>query len=71
MEAQAWHVAGVHPSVLKMLVNPPALFFYCYIVRLGLLDGMPGLVLALFMAYYSFLKRAKLWEMSRGKEVEA
>lgn len=64
MEAEAWHAAGARPSLCKMLLYPPALFIYSYVIRLGLLDGMAGLVLALLMAYYTFVKRAKLWEMS-------
>jgi glycosyltransferase involved in cell wall biosynthesis len=68
MEAAAWHAAGVHPSLCKMLLYPPALFFYSYFIRLGLLDGMAGLVLALLMAYYTFVKRAKLWEMSTQRD---
>jgi glycosyltransferase involved in cell wall biosynthesis len=30
-----------------ILVMPPAMFFYCYFVRGGILDGMPGLYYAL------------------------
>lgn len=65
MEARAWQAAGVRPSLSKLLLYPPALFAYSYVWRLGFLDGRPGLILAILMAYYTFLKRAKLWELNR------
>ncbi len=64
MEAQASYAAGARSSLWKMLLYPSALFAYEYIWRLGVLDGYHGLVLAILMAYYSFLKRAKLWELT-------
>jgi len=45
-------------------------FAKMYVVRLGVLDGMPGLILAGLYAYYTFAKYARLWEISCGR-VEA
>lgn len=67
LEAQAWHDQGVRPSLWRMILYPPALFAYAYFLRLGMLDGVPGLMLSLLMAYNSFLKRAKLWELSLSR----
>ena len=36
-----------------------------FVLRAGFLDGMPGLILAGLYAYYTFIKYAKLWELSR------
>ena len=47
-------VAGLFHAVGK--------FFECYIWKLGLLDGLPGLVIAVNSAGYVFLKHAKRWE---------
>ncbi|MGA9407588.1 MAG: glycosyltransferase family 2 protein [Bacteroidota bacterium] len=47
---------------IDLLVRPPWLFFRMYIVRLGFLDGVPGLLLALLSSAYVFTKYAKLWE---------
>jgi len=63
MEAESWYAAGVRPSLWRMILYPPGLFLYEYIWRHGALDGVHGLVLASLMAYYTFLKRAKLWEL--------
>jgi glycosyltransferase involved in cell wall biosynthesis len=39
-------------------------FVECYIWKLGLLDGIPGFVIAMNSAGYVFLKHAKRWEIS-------
>jgi glycosyltransferase involved in cell wall biosynthesis len=39
-------------------------FLECYIWKLGLLDGVAGLVIAMNSAWYTFLKHAKTWELS-------
>ena len=44
-------------------------FFECYVWKLGLLDGIPGLIIAMNSAWYVFLKHAKVWEKGlRGKD---
>jgi glycosyltransferase involved in cell wall biosynthesis len=55
-------------SLLKLIVNPIWLFLKMYIVRLGFLDGIPGLILSVLSANYVFTKYAKLWELSRKGE---
>ena len=47
---------------IDLFVRPPWLFVKMYIVRLGFLDGVPGLLLALLSSAYVFTKYAKLWE---------
>ena len=51
----------------NLLLNPPAKFLRMYLLRLGFLDGAPGLIVALLGSYYVFLKYAKLWELLRAK----
>ncbi len=64
IEADEWQAAGIRPSLWKMIVYPPGLFLYAYVWRRGALDGRRGLIHAALMAHYTFLKRAKLWELS-------
>lgn len=66
LEAHGAHAAGARPSLWRMVLYPPALFIYSFIVRGGWRDGRAGFVLAALAAYYTFLKRAKLWELSRS-----
>lgn len=50
-------------GALRLAVQPPLEFLRAYAVRGGVLDGYPGLVIALFHGYYVFLKYAKLREL--------
>jgi len=59
--------AGKTHALLNILLNPPWKFLRMYILRLGLLDGLPGLIIAVLGSYYVFLKYAKLWERLRVK----
>jgi hypothetical protein len=51
----------------RMLFHPPAAFFRAYVLKRGFLEGVPGFILAVVAAFYSFLKYAKLWEARNGK----
>ena len=66
LEARAAHAAGVRPSLWRLALYPPTLFLYSFVVRGGWRDGMAGFILAALAAHYTFLKRAKLWELSNS-----
>jgi glycosyltransferase involved in cell wall biosynthesis len=56
-------VTSTKPFRLTYLFfNPIFRFLKDYILKLGFLDGIPGLVIAVSTAYYAFIKYAKLWE---------
>ena len=50
----------------QLVTHPIFTFFKMYVWRLGFLDGMPGLILALLYTYYTFVKYAKFWERERA-----
>lgn len=52
-------------GLLQILGNPAWRFLRNYLLRLGVLDGVPGLVHATQAALTSFLKYAKAYEMAR------
>jgi glycosyltransferase involved in cell wall biosynthesis len=54
--------------VLAGLGHAAAKFTECYVWKLGLMDGWPGLVIAANSAWYVFLKHAKAWEMSLNED---
>lgn len=54
---------GRRTSALKLLTAGPAAFARSYFLRLGVLDGVPGLAIASFAAHHAFLKHALLHEM--------
>jgi glycosyltransferase involved in cell wall biosynthesis len=52
-------------SLLRLLFSPPARFVKDYFLKLGFLDGFPGLVVAVNTSFYVFTKHARLWERQR------
>jgi glycosyltransferase involved in cell wall biosynthesis len=68
LAAQQSYSLGKRASMLSLFVSPVAVFIRSYILRLGLLDGVPGLGIARFAAHYEFLKNLKLWEMEENDE---
>jgi glycosyltransferase involved in cell wall biosynthesis len=47
---------------LRLPLRPLVRFVYAYVVRLGFLDGRPGLIFCLLLSYYEFLCGAKRYE---------
>ncbi len=50
-------------GAMRLALQPPLEFLRAYIGKAGFLDGYPGVVIALFHAYYVFMKYAKLREL--------
>ena len=55
---------GKRFSLIKLISKPWGKFLECYFFKLGILDGLPGFVIAVGAAYSMFLKWAKLWELN-------
>jgi glycosyltransferase involved in cell wall biosynthesis len=51
------------PGIVAMLMKPCFTFLKMYILRLGFLDGIHGMLLAVLYGCYTFLKYAKAWEL--------
>ncbi|NIO35605.1 MAG: glycosyltransferase [Planctomycetales bacterium] len=67
---------GQRATFFKMLFHTPIRFLQLYFLRRGFLDGRAGFVFCGIMAFYTFLKDAKLWvlettDSSRDKMEEA
>lgn len=58
---------GRRPSILQAVFHPPWKFFECYVLKLGLLDGFPGFVIAIGSAFYIFARYVKLWEQRKAR----
>ena len=52
---------------LRLPMRPVVRFLYSYVVRLGFLDGMPGLAFCTLLAFYDFLCWAKVYERKLAK----
>ena len=46
-----------------MLLHPPFRFLRCYFFKRGFLDGLAGFAIAKTIAFGTFVKYAKLWEL--------
>lgn len=67
VQADLWHRAGRRASAAQMLFRGPLRFFQGYVGRLGFLDGLAGLQVCALIAYLSYLKHARLWELDNAK----
>lgn len=61
IRANELHEKGARVSALHIVIYPKLKFLLSYFVKLGFMDGLSGLVLALMMSFHSFLVRGKLW----------
>lgn len=59
--------SGVKSSIFDIILYPKAKFFANYILKLGFLDGIAGLLFAVMMSLHSFLVRGKLWLLWQRK----
>lgn len=53
-------------SIASMMVVAPLRFLHLYLLKGGFLDGAPGFQVCMFAAFYSFLTKAKQWEMQHA-----
>lgn len=57
---------GKRTSWLKLLTIFPIRFLQSYFLRLGFLDGLAGIQICSLIAFGSFLKQGRLWELSQA-----
>jgi glycosyltransferase involved in cell wall biosynthesis len=67
MQAEILFKAGKRAGVAQLLLSPALRFFKFYFLRLGFLDGTPGLVHIAIGCCNSFHKYAKLMALQRDK----
>jgi glycosyltransferase involved in cell wall biosynthesis len=63
--AQEMREGGRRVGFLQLASHPPLAFLRNYLLRRGVGDGVPGLIISAMNAYYVFLKFAKLWELNQ------
>jgi len=61
---------GERGSAFKLLFKPVWKFFHCYFFRLGFLDGIPGLIIAVNAAHSIFLKYAYFFEKRHARPTD-
>ena len=63
--ARTMHRNNKSLSIVSILFNPIGRFVKFYLLKKGYREGAPGLVVALFEAFYVLLKYLKLWELEK------
>ncbi len=61
--AQYMHSKGKKYRLYNLILNPVWAFIKVYLIKLGFLDGLRGLSVALSSSLYTFLKYLFLWEL--------
>ena len=67
LAAQELHRRGQRAGLAELAFSPLLRFFKFYLLRLGFLDGLPGLVHISIGCMNSFMKYAKLIELQRNQ----
>jgi glycosyltransferase involved in cell wall biosynthesis len=65
LQAEKLHAQGKRVGGARLVLSPLARFIKFYFLRLGFLDGAPGLVHICIGCMNSFMKYAKLMQLSR------
>jgi glycosyltransferase involved in cell wall biosynthesis len=69
LAAEELHRRGGRAGIAKLMLSPLARFIKFYLLRLGFLDGLPGLAHVSIGCMNSFMKYAKLAELQKaGRE---
>ena len=63
--ARQMRARGRRAGPVSLVLRPAWRFFYVYVLKLGFLDGYPGFLVARLGATSTFLKYARLWELTR------
>lgn len=63
--ARDHYAKGRRSNLVHLTLRPLYTFFDRYLIRLGILDGLPGYVISVMEAYGVFLKYLKLYEIQR------
>ena len=66
LRAEVMNQEGRHFHAHQLLSHPLFTFLKMFVIRGGILDRKPGLILSVLYAYYTFVKYAKLWELQKN-----
>jgi glycosyltransferase involved in cell wall biosynthesis len=65
LAARQMHREGRRAGGIDLAARPPAAFLRNYVVRGGIRDGVPGLIVSILNTCYVLVKFVKLWERQR------
>ncbi len=68
ISAEEMYKKGKKFKIHKLIINPFWAFFRIYVIKLGFLDGIRGLSVAMSYFFSTFLKYLFLWELEQGEK---
>jgi glycosyltransferase involved in cell wall biosynthesis len=68
LAAEQLYSDGKKATPFDVFLRPQFTFFKMYVLRLGFLEGVHGLILSLLYSFYTMAKYAKLWEMNHARD---
>lgn len=68
LAAKQMYEQGTRATRARLRWHSKAAFLRNYLLKGGIRDGTPGLIISLLNSYYVFLKFAKLWELEKHRE---
>jgi glycosyltransferase involved in cell wall biosynthesis len=66
IRAEELQSQGIKSGIASIIGYPILKFIHLWILKLGFIDGVPGLVHSMSMSFYSFMVRSKLYLLSKG-----
>ena len=70
LSAADYYDRGLRARPFHLILHPPLVFLKNYFLRLGFLDGVPGLAASGLSATSTFFKYLKLWELQLERRAD-
>ena len=61
---------GRSSKIYNLIFNPMVAFMRSYFLKMGFLDGVRGMSVAVSETFSTFLKYLYLWEMKNAKDIK-
>lgn len=67
IRAEELYKNGTRTNWFSIILYTKGKFFYTYVLKLGFLDGIPGIIVSLMMTMYTYLVRSKLYLLTHKR----
>lgn len=65
IRAKELYIQNHHTNLFEIILYTKLKYINLFFIKLGFLDGLPGIILSLCLSFNSFLIRSKLWHLSQ------
>jgi len=71
LAAKELHKRNRQATILDLILRPPATFLRMFILQMGILDGIYGIILAWLYSIYTYKKYSKLKNLNKEEKIKA